>query len=69
MVLLVATVIAFAQGTTPSQCVEDLRKFSMQRQAELRTALPPLPQQPTDDELRILRDVIDPKGARKAEFL
>jgi acyl CoA:acetate/3-ketoacid CoA transferase beta subunit len=23
---------------------------------------------PTDDELRILRDVIDPKGARKAEF-
>lgn len=62
--LFVAAVVAFVQGTapgttpsqtpgtTPSQCVQDLRTFSLQRQQELRTALPPLPQQPTDDELR-----------------
>jgi thiol-disulfide isomerase/thioredoxin len=41
-----------APGTTPSQCVADLRAFTVQRQQELRTALPPLPQQPTDDQLR-----------------
>ena len=58
--LFVAAVVAFAQGaapgqapgTSPSQCVADLRAFSQQRQQELRTAMPPLPQQPTDEELR-----------------
>ena len=62
--LLVSALAAFAQatapgqtpgtapGTTPSQCVLDLRTFTQQRQQEMRTALPPLPQQPTDDELR-----------------
>jgi len=41
-----------APGTTPTQCVLDLRAFLLQRQQELRTALPRLPQQATDDELR-----------------
>lgn len=62
--VLIAAVVAFVQGTapgqtpgttpgtTPSQCVTDLRAFSMQREQELRTALSPLPQQPTDDQLR-----------------
>ena len=63
--LLVATVVAFAQapapppaqgqapGTTPTQCVLDLRTFTTQRQTEMRAALPPLSQPPTDDELRV----------------
>jgi thiol-disulfide isomerase/thioredoxin len=47
-----------APGTTPSQCVADLRAFTMQRQQALRTALPPLPQQPTDDQLRTYQTLL-----------
>ncbi len=50
--LLSVVVLGQAQSATPSQCVLDLRTFMQQRQQELRTAMPRLPPQPSDDELR-----------------
>lgn len=40
------------QAQSPSACVADLRAFTVQRQQEMRAALPPLSQKPSDEELR-----------------
>ena len=40
------------QGTTPSACVSELRAYATQRQTEMRAALPPLGQNPSNEQLQ-----------------
>lgn len=65
--LLSVTVLGQAQSPTPSQCVVDLRTFMQQRQQDLRTAMPRLPPQPTDDELRAYQAKLSQLTSETAE--